>query len=126
MFTFLSIAVSIALSVNSAPSFNNVESNGTPIEIEIKDGTPGGVPRMPSLTPIQGVVLGDTIFLSFLDNISVISVEICEFVDGLILQTLVDSSLLSSLIPFGGGPGDYTITFTLSTGLNYIGTFVIN
>ena len=124
MFTLLSIAVSIALSVNSAPLFINSELCDTPIGIEIKDGNPVGVPRMPSVIPIQGVVSGSTIYLSFTDDLGLIAVELSESVNGLILQTVVDSSYLSAAIPFSGAPGEYYITFTLPSGAEYIGTVV--
>ncbi len=85
-------------------------------------GTP--VPNRSSV-PIGGSVSEGIIYLSFSDNLGVIAVELSESVNGLILQTVVDSSYLSAAIPFVGAPGEYYITFTLTSGAEYIGTFVI-
>ena len=81
-------------------------------------------PRSPSVAPIACCVISDTIYLSFDSNLGVISVVLEEASEGIILQTPIDTSSLSAVIPFSGDPGEYCITITLPSGNVYEGRFV--
>ena len=103
-------------------------SDGDPTDIIIVrgGGTIGDGPRGPVEIPIQGVVFGGSIYLTFSSNLGYVDVSLEEAYSGLILQTVVDSSTLSAILPFSGDPGEYSITFSLSSGVEYEGSFVIN
>ena len=66
------------------------------------------------------------IYLTFSSNLGYVNVSLEEAYSGLILQTVVDSSTLSAILPFSGDPGEYSITFSLSSGVEYEGSFVID
>ena len=83
------------------------------------------IPRSLSQVPITCYVVSNTIYLNFSNDIGEVDVTLEEASQGIILQTSVDSSELTAIIPFGGAAGDYTITFTLPTGVLYIGGFSI-
>ena len=82
-------------------------------------------PRTSSVVPITCCVITDTIYLSFDSNLGVINVVLEEESEGIILQTPIDTSSLSAIIPFSGTSGEYYITFTLPTGTIYEGQFEI-
>lgn len=99
----------------------------TPIIIVVKDGNDlGGGPRMPTMAPIHAFVFGNTIYLSFSSNLGEIDVVLYEESEGVVLQTSIDSSDLSAALPFSGVSGEYTITFSLSNGVEYEGAFTIS
>ena len=82
-------------------------------------------PRSLFQVPITCYVVSNTIYLNFSNDIGEVDVTLEEASQGIILQTSVDSSELSAILPFGGAAGEYTITFTLPTGVLYIGGFSI-
>lgn len=82
-------------------------------------------PRSPSVVPITACVIYNTIYLSFDSNLGCVDVVLEEAFEGIILQTSVDTSTLSAIIPFNAAPGEYLITFTLPSGSVYQGTFDI-
>jgi hypothetical protein len=59
----------------------------------------------------------------FSENLGEIDVTLEEAYEGIILQTSIETASLSAVIPFAGGPGDYTITFSLPSGKVYYGEF---
>lgn len=101
-------------------------SNDDPIVIIIKTGEiVGDGPRSPGNIPIEGVVSGGIIYLVFTSNLGNIEVRIDEITYGPLFHTIVDSSDLFAIIPFTLDPGLYYISFTLSSGQEYIGEFTI-
>jgi len=98
-----------------------------PDEIVIHTKTPpsGSHPHSPAMVPIRACVFGDTIYLSFSADLGDVDVVLSEESAGVVLQTTVDSSYLSATLPFSGDAGEYTITFTLTTGAVYEGSFVL-
>lgn len=102
------------------------QGNQVPSEIVVKVGTVSGSnPRVPAQIPIQGMVLGNTIYLAFQCDLGDIDVELYKDGSGLVWQTSVDSSELSVMLPFNGSSGDYTLAFTTSGGAVYEGSFSI-
>lgn len=96
----------------------------TPIQIIVSQQEHGGqVPRMPEQYPISGFVISDTICLLFSDNLGDVSVSLSEANEGQLLSTIVDSSEGFAFIPFDGSAGLYTLTFSLNSGVTYIGRF---
>ncbi|MBO7604453.1 MAG: DUF3244 domain-containing protein [Bacteroidales bacterium] len=106
-------------------SAGTLQSDG-PITINVKVGDGGYEgPRMPALIPIQGLVHSDTIYLSFSFDLGDVDVILEEATSGTVLHTVVDASSLYATIPFSGDAGDYTITFTLENGAEYVGSFLL-
>lgn len=98
----------------------------TPTEIPIHQGeNVNGGPRMPAMVPIRACVFGDTIYLSFSADLGDVDVELSKESEGVVLQTSVDSSNLYATLPFSGDAGEYTITFSLTNGAVYEGSFVL-
>ena len=120
---FTSLFLSLLLYASS-PTFSHAQHHQTPTIIEIKDGLGNG-PRSSASIPIRGMLLGGTIYLSFSSNLGEVEVSVSEAAEGLIMSTVVDSSTLSAILPFSGSPGEYSITFSLSSGDEYDGSFVI-
>jgi hypothetical protein len=101
-------------------------SKQTPTEIEIKDQqNTGQGPRSSSQIPITAYVISNTIYITFSNDLGDVDVTLEEASQGIILQTSVDSSELSAILPFGGAAGEYTISFSFPTGALYIGVFSI-
>lgn len=95
-----------------------------PIEIIIiPGGGEGGGPRTPIDIPIRGFLSEDGIYLVFSDDLGFIYVTVEDSSSGIIINTFVDSSELCAMIPFPKEPGDYYISFTLSSSVDYFGHF---
>ena len=82
-------------------------------------------PRSLSQVPITCYVVSNTIYLNFSNDLGEVDVTLEEASQGIILQTSVDSSEFSAIIPFSGAVGEYTISFSLPSGALYIGGFSI-
>ncbi len=123
--SFFSILV-LCLGVSGLLTAKDLSNTQTPAEIiVIIPDAPGSIPRVPAQIPIQGMVLGNTIYLAFQCDLGDIDVELYKDGSGLVWQTSVDSSELSAMLPFNGSSGDYTLTFTMSGGAVYEGSFSI-
>ncbi len=123
--SFISILV-LCLGVSGLLTAKDLSNKQTPAEIiVIIPDAPGSIPRVPAQIPIQGMVLGNTIYLAFQCDLGDIDVELYKDGSGLVWQTSVDSSELSAMLPFNGSSGDYTLTFTTSGGAVYEGSFSI-
>ena len=96
-----------------------------PTVVVIVNSDIGNGPRSQSSVPITACVISDTIYLSFSSDLGEVDVVLEESSEGVILQTSVDSSTLSAIIPFSGAPGEYYITITLPSGAVYEGQFEI-
>ena len=123
--SFFSILV-LCLGVSGLLTAKDLSNTQTPAEIiVIIPDAPGSIPRVPAQIPIQGMVLGNTIYLAFQCDLGDIDVELYKDGSGLVWQTSVDSSELSVMLPFNGSSGDYTLAFTTSGGAVYEGSFSI-
>ena len=119
------LALSLLLSSAMFSTFAQT-SDDDPIVIIIKTGEIiGDGPRSLGNVPIQGVVSGGVIYLVFAGDYGDIEVSVEELTTGPILHTVVDSSALYAVIPFTTDFGNYYISFTLSSGQEYIGEFSI-
>ncbi|MBO4455730.1 MAG: DUF3244 domain-containing protein [Bacteroidales bacterium] len=125
MLTKLLLIASLTCSLLS-PDYCGHKSNQTPTQVEIREqqGTGQG-PRSSVSIPISACVISSTIYLTFSVDIGDIDVILEEASEGIILQTSVDTSTLSAIIPFNAAPGEYCITFTLPSGSVYQGNFDI-
>jgi hypothetical protein len=96
----------------------------SPEEIPIKEnGNFGGNPRQQVDIPIRAAYFGGTVFVSFLQNLGDVEITIEEQSNGIILQTIVDSSTLSVALPLNMTAGDFCISFLLESGAEYSGQF---
>lgn len=117
------LAITVIVGMTPPSSWAN---DPTPTVIVIKTtGENGLIPRSPALIPLQGVVLGYSIYLTFFSDLGVVGVTLEEAAYGQVIHTVVDASLPYATIPFSGDAGDYTITFTLEDGVVYVGSFII-
>lgn len=83
----LSIALSVCVLFGFSPSKATC-SVDPPIPGWIEIGEGGGeIPRMPSIIPIRGFYWGNTIYLSFSEDLGDVDVTLEEYYDGLILHT---------------------------------------
>ena len=122
---FLILLSLIVLSPVSALSYS--PANDGPIVIKTRNGDiDDGGPRDSSVVPIRGLVMGTSIYLDFSTCLGDVDVTLEEYYDGLILHTVIDTSSPTAIINFSGDSGDYIITFTLASGVEYVGTFGIN
>lgn len=86
--------------------------------------TPGSAPRMPAVVPISACVSGSCLYISFVSAVGETDVEIvCEESGEVFTYALngTDPAVLS----INGESGDYTITFTLGSGIEYYGEFTL-
>lgn len=98
----------------------------TPVVIIITDeGTTGNIPRSPANVPIQGVVIGNTVYLSFLSDLGIVEVTLEEEGSGILCHDYYDSSELFAELTFDGFAGDYIIHFKLPGNVEYKGSFNI-
>lgn len=86
----------------------------------------GNIPRTQNTVPIKAFLFDGYICVRFSSNLGLIDTIIEEITTGLITHTIIDSSELMTVIPFAYNQGSYTITFSLSSGDIYVGSFVIN
>lgn len=101
--------------------------NQTPQEIPINEnGGLGGTPRQQSTPPIRASYFGGTVFVSFLQNLGDVEITIEEQSNGIILQTVVDSSTLSVALPLNMSTGDFSISFLLESGAEFSGRFLVD
>lgn len=82
-------------------------------------------PRSKVMIPIAASYDSATfsVYLSFKSNIGEIEVEVLNSTTGSYTSAFVDTQFLYSVIPITLGSGHYIITFTLSSGQQYQGTF---
>lgn len=83
------------------------------------------IPRTPSSLTITCLVIFNNIYLSFSESPGMVRILLEEEGEGPVVQTSINCSNLYTIIPFTRGPGDYSITLTLSSGSVYVGQFNI-
>lgn len=99
-------------------------TNQTPIEIPIgEDGQYGNPPRQSAEIPIRAYYLAGTVIVSFLQDLGDVEITIDEESNGTVLQTIVDSSALSAMLPLNMSSGEFSIYFTIPSGDEYSGQF---
>ena len=91
-------------------------------EIPIKGGEASDHPRQLFEVPIAAYYYGSAIYVSFSENIGNVDVTVEDLSEGIMLQTVLDSSLGTAIIPFNASNGEYLITFSLSSGSLYYGS----
>ena len=100
-----------------------------PLPIVIGDPNPGGGPIFyaPAQIPIGAVVYPSlcTIVVDFLFDLGSVSIEIENLTTNSYSQTTLNATQGAHPILFSGDSGIYEITFTLSNGHIYWGTFEI-
>ena len=120
---FLSLLSFLLCISNSINAFQD----DPPIVIIIQPGhNTGGGPRGLDYSIISGFVFEDEICLYFQQNMGIIELTLTRGLDGVILQTDVNSSLYYVNIPFSSGQGLYTITLVTEGGDVYEGYFEIS
>ena len=97
-----------------------------PAIIVIINSDIGNGPRSLEAVPINGCVVSDTIYLAFASDLGEIEVILEESVQGVLLETSVNTSNLSAVIPFSGVAGEYHISFILQSGIVFEGRFDTN
>lgn len=93
----------------------------------VRTSSSGGdvIHRSPEQVPIECAFLSTSILVTYLSNLGSVTVELENLTTGEYSQTLVNALPGSSVLPFSGTSGTWTITFTLSGGETYYGTFII-
>lgn len=86
---------------------------------------PGSGPRQETDAPIRAYYLAGTVIVSFLQDLGNVEITIDEESNGTILQTIVDSSTLSAILPLNMSSGEFSIFIVLSSGVEYHGQFSI-
>ena len=97
---------------------------GDPIPIRINPPVGSNPPRTPMETPIAAEMEGNTLYISFTGNLGIVDYELENQSTNEIVSDQVEGTGLV-LIPFSGDPGSYTITFTLSNGVQFYGEFAL-
>ena len=112
--------------------FAGVIRDGEPTDILITEGGHGSSPIIyaPALIPIQAAYSSShsshsTIFVNFLYDLGYVSVEIENLTTGEYSQTTVNATQGVHPFVISGHAGIYEITFTLSNGQVYQGSFEI-
>lgn len=95
----------------------------TPISIRVKIPEPTA-PRTPAVVPISAMVNGSTLYVTFTGDLGDVDYELVNLDTAEIVSDQVEGTGLV-LIPFSGDPGSYTITFTLSNGVQFYGEFAL-
>lgn len=106
------------------PGFIQVAHHQNPEEIPLKEnGNHGTPPRQETEAPILAYYLAGTVIISFLQDLGNVEITIDEESSGTILQTIVDSSTLSAILPLNMSSGEFSIYFTIPSGDEYSGQF---
>ncbi len=102
------------------------EAGDPPQEVIIRNKPPhaGQVPRTPAVVPISAMVNGSTLYVTFTGDLGDVDYELVNLDTAEIVSDQVEGTGLV-LIPFSGDPGSYTITFTLSNGVQFYGEFAL-
>jgi len=84
-------------------------------------------PRMPGIIPISASYesMLSSVLLTFTSNLGEIEVEVMNTTTGDYISEMIDTLFLSATVPITMGPGHYLILFTLPSGRQYKGEFVL-
>jgi hypothetical protein len=104
--------------------------NGDPTEIILGEGgshDEGRNHRSPSVIPIEAsyFAFSSSLLLTFNNDLGSVIILVENQTSGWYFQTQINAISGSQLLPISGDVGLYEITFTLSDGHEYIGTFEI-
>ena len=113
------------LALISFPFSAKGDGPATPIIVSPQSSNGTVLHRDLSSVPILCMREGDCLEVIFLENLGSVSVEIENQTTGEYTQTVVNALAGSMLFPISGTAGLWTITFTLSSGGQYYGTFNI-
>ena len=115
----LFIIVALLLGIGSAWAAEDV------LNLTIKNPpTPGSAPRMPAVVPISAYVSGTCLYISFVSAVGETDVEIvCE--ESGEVSTYALNGTDPAVLPISGESGNYTITFTLGSGVECYGEFTL-
>lgn len=98
----------------------------SPIEIPIKDmGENGNTPRQLSSIPLSAIIIAGFIQVSFSGDFGYVDINVENTTTGTFSHYQADSGIPSASIPAPSSSGNYSITFTLSSGQVYFGEFTI-
>lgn len=125
---FLLFAAALLLTI----PFNALRADGDePVEIIIGDGGSmegGPTHHAPSLIPMSCYYSAalSSILVNYQFDLGATVIEIENPTTGEYSQTLVNALAGPMVLPISGTAGQWTITFTLSSGTVYCGEFAIN
>ena len=66
-----------------------------------------------------------SVLLTFTSNLGEIEVEVMNTTTGDYISEMIDTQFLSATVPITMGPGHYLILFTLPSGRQYKGEFIL-
>ncbi len=120
----------IALIIAFFPYIAISAPDGDPTEILINEGgqdTGGSGYHAPALIPISAAYYASftSLVLDFRYDLGSVTVALENQTTGAASQTVVNAIQGAQLFPIAGDAGVYEITFTLSNGRVYVGTFEI-
>ena len=81
-------------------------------------------PHAPVVVPISAEVIGNNLSVTFTGNLGEVEYELVNL-STMEFETDQVEGTGQVLIPFSGDSGSYTITFTLSNGVQYYGQFIL-
>ena len=76
------------------------------------------------VVPISAEVIGNNLSVTFIGNLGEVEYELVNL-STMEFETDQVEGTGQVLIPFSGDSGSYTITFTLSNGVQYYGQFIL-
>lgn len=104
----------------------HADEPASPILLMNKELEEEVVHRSPEQVPIECASLSSSILVTYLSALGSVSIELENLTTGEYDQTVVNALPGSSVLPFSGTSGTWTITFTLSSGIIYYGVFFVN
>lgn len=119
--SFKLLCVAIASLVFSLP----VYSGDDDIDLIIAQSGSGGDVIHREQIPITCTLLPETILVNYLLSLGPVSIEIENQTTGEYSQTLVNALAGPMVLPISGSAGQWTIMFTLPSGVQYYGEFDI-
>lgn len=95
------------------------------VYLQRKDEEGEVIHRAPELIPITCTIEESTLSVNFLDNLGYIVIEIENQATLEYSQITVNALAGPMVLPISGTSGNWTITFTLSSGVQYYGEFML-
>lgn len=128
-FASMTVLLFIGMSVGQAASGNDDDRKQTTVQIPISPLYKGAVShphRAPAVIPIEAEYNGylSAIVVSFRCVMDDVTAELMNITTGEYISQSLDGAG-TDYIPVSGNSGLYTISFTLSSGTQYTGQFVL-
>lgn len=125
----LLLVVLLASTMSITINAKNDDPEGEPIPIELNDPGESGNPifRGPVIIPIEACFNStfSQVSIQFLSYIGEVTIQLTNLSNNASVNTAIDSSCGSCIIPVTNGSGIYRIEFLLADGLQFYGFFIV-